>query len=129
MRPPVPETTYGNRQSVAQSKGAGQSSGLRFFWGIPLSSIWLESLLQGRPLFRGQASSCTCVGLMHPFQKTGHGARTDCDMPPNLNIAVPEFTGNDRHLLAGLGVLGDQQLRRQQLAKPSVEVDDRVRCG
>jgi len=31
------------------------SSGLCFFWGIPSSSIWLESLLQGGPLFRGQA--------------------------------------------------------------------------
>ncbi|WP_370162814.1 hypothetical protein, partial [Limimaricola soesokkakensis] len=31
------------------------SSGLCFFWGIPASSNWLESLLQGGPLFRGQA--------------------------------------------------------------------------
>ncbi|WP_370220876.1 type I restriction endonuclease subunit R [Qipengyuania sp.] len=27
-----------------------------FFWGIPASSNWLESLLQGGPLFRGQAT-------------------------------------------------------------------------
>ncbi|WP_370159773.1 hypothetical protein, partial [Limimaricola soesokkakensis] len=32
------------------------SSGLCFFWGIPASSNWLESLLQGGPLFRGQAN-------------------------------------------------------------------------
>jgi hypothetical protein len=31
------------------------SSGLCFFWGIPSSSIWPESLLQGGPLFWGQA--------------------------------------------------------------------------
>ena len=31
------------------------SSGLCFFWGIPSSSIRLERLLQGGPLFRGRA--------------------------------------------------------------------------
>src|SRR6185437_4534059 len=30
------------------------SSGLCFFWGIPMSSLTANSLIQGVPLFRGQ---------------------------------------------------------------------------
>ncbi|MEW5423589.1 ABC transporter substrate-binding protein, partial [Amorphus sp. 3PC139-8] len=35
------------------------------FWGIPASSIWLESLLQGGPLFRGQANARQFVNEDH----------------------------------------------------------------
>ncbi|WP_272848290.1 acetamidase/formamidase family protein [Paracoccus saliphilus] len=33
-----------------------------FFWGIPSSSIWLKSLLQGGPIFRGQTSKGALPG-------------------------------------------------------------------
>jgi hypothetical protein len=47
-------------------------------------------------------------------------------VPPCDDIVLPQFAGNDFDFLFGGGVIDDQQLFGQPLAKSAVRPDDKV---
>ncbi|WP_370163075.1 hypothetical protein, partial [Limimaricola soesokkakensis] len=71
------------------------SSGLCFFWGIPASSNWLESLLQGGPLFRGQANTLNMMRnrrkvTLSDFAKAGRATiQVQHNLPDMFEPAAP----------------------------------------
>ncbi|GLU28936.1 hypothetical protein Brsp01_41690 [Brucella sp. NBRC 12950] len=69
------------------------------------------------------------VSLVHSFEKSGHRARADGDVPPSFDIAGAQLTRNNGNRLSRLRVVDNEEFWRQQLAETTVEFDHRYGCG
>ena len=67
------------------------------------------------------------VRLVHPFEKARHRAGADGDVASDFDIAPAQLAWNDGNSLARLLVLDEKELGRQQLAEPTMQIDDRCR--